>query len=256
MHLCSVSNFATWPVPRSGGTTLSTLLATCHLLVQATSSFTSPPVYTRTQDEALASRFRDPTLYVVRTKGQQFVNVDLDSLEGVQRAVNGNLIQKEMADVVAVPDVRLGSLLFGTGQSQFNNLQNEGGDGNSVQSATKEYKGVLFSLFRHPIERSASWFYYKQNVKESIHHDPSLEIYSIQDWVNSPSYITDYMVRTLVGKIDTWAANSEEGTPYRPPAPLTHDDLDVAKEILRRKCVIGLLDEKSESMKRFEKVSS
>lgn len=59
------------------------------------------------------------------------------------------------------------------------------------------------------------------------------------------------MVRTLVGKIDSWTSNSRG--PFRPPVPLTRDDLDVAKEILRRKCVIGLLEEKGESIKRFEK---
>ena len=49
------------------------------------------------------------------------------------------------------------------------------------------------------------------------------------------------MVRALVGKI----GNSM--------VPLVPGDLDVAKEILRRKCIIGLLEEKGESMKRFDK---
>mmetsp|Transcript_33314 Transcript_33314/g.70084 ORF Transcript_33314/g.70084 Transcript_33314/m.70084 type:complete len:574 (-) Transcript_33314:448-2169(-) len=249
-----------WHIPRTGGTTLSTLLATCHSLVQATSSFSSPPVFTRGQDEAFASRFRDPTLYVVRTNGQQFVNVDLDSMEGVERAVNGKLIENELANVVSVPDVRLGSLLFGDGQNHWSAAQdnNDGGEREGQQQQQqKEYKGVLFAMFRHPIDRAVSVFYHKQSVKDSVHYDPSLEIYSLADWINSPSYITDYMVRTLVGKIDTWAAHPDVGLPsglFRPPVPLTHDDLDMAKEILRRKCVIGLLEEKGESMKRFEKI--
>ncbi|KAL7537788.1 hypothetical protein ACHAXR_008091 [Thalassiosira sp. AJA248-18] len=224
-----------WHIPRTGGTTLSTLLATCHSLVQATSSFTSPPVFNRGNDEAIASRFRDPTLYVVRTGGEQFVNVDLDSWEGVQRAVHGNLIENELADVVAMPDVRLGSLLF---------------DGDGGGDNKKEHKGVLFAMFRHPMDRAQSVFYHKQSIRDSVHYDPSLEIYSLADWINSPSYISDYMVRTLVGKIDRWDATSG---PFRPPVPLTRDDLDAAKEILRRKCVVGLLEEKGESMKRFEK---
>ena len=239
-----------WHIPRSGGTTLSTLLATCHSLVQATSSFTSPLLYTRGDDEAFASRFRDPALYVVRGHGEQFVNVDLDSLEGVQRAANGQLIEKELADVVSVPDVRLGSLLFNN-QQQTNaadaaaatTSDTNGGD-------NKTFQGVLFAMFRHPVDRSVSAFYHKQSVKDSVHYDPTLEIYSLADWVNSPSYITDWMTRTLVGKIDTWVSTQQ--TPFRPPVPLTREDLDVAKEILRRKCVIGLLEEKGESMKRFE----
>lgn len=224
-------------VPRTGGTTIARLLATCHALVAATSSFSSPAVFARGDDAAAASRFRDPTLYVVRTGGERAVNVDLDSFEGVRRAVRGGLIERELAEFVAVPDVRLGSLLFG-----------RDGDGRR----DKEYKGVLFAMFRHPIDRSVSWFYDKQSVKDSVHYDPMLEIYGLADWVNSPSYISDYMVRTLVGKVDAWAVDNAGAVPFRPPAVLTRDDLDLAKEILRRKCIVGLLEEKGESMKRFE----
>jgi len=104
----------------------------------------------------------------------------------------------------------------------------------------------------NPVDRSVSWFYSKQSVKDSVHYDPTLEIYSLADWINSPSYISDYMVRTLVGKVDAWSIHNAVGAPFRPPAVLTRDDLDLAKEILRRKCVVGLLEEKGESMKRFE----
>ncbi|KAL7456891.1 hypothetical protein ACHAWC_008368 [Mediolabrus comicus] len=227
-----------WHIPRTGGTSLTSIFANCLTLVQASSSLSSPPIFARGEDEALASRFRDPTLYVVRTKGQSFVNVDLDSVEGVQRAVQGGLISKELADVVVVPDVRLGSLLFGNGQDHIhnNNINNE-----EETAAGVEYKGVLFAMFRHPIERTLSFFYHKQQDKESVHYDPSMEIYSLVDWVNSPSYMTNFMTRTLVGKVDN-------------AIPLTEADLDVAKEILRRKCVVGLLDEKTESMKRFAKL--
>eukprot|EP00986_Skeletonema_menzelii_P012722 scaffold7172_cov149-Skeletonema_menzelii.AAC.4 len=222
-----------WHIPRSGGTSFSTILSNCLSLVQASSSLTSPPIYVRGEDEALASRFRDPTLYVVQTKGNSYVNVDLDSFEGVQRAVQGGLVSKELADVVLVPDVRLGSLLFGNGQDHIHSENDE--------ITGTEYKGVMFALFRHPLDRTLSLFYHKQQDKESVHYDPSMAIYSLVDWVNSPGYITNFMTRTLVGKVDN-------------QIPLTAVDLDVAKEILRRKCVVGLLDEKAESMKRFARL--
>ena len=91
------------------------------------------------------------------------MNVDLDSYEGVQRAVKGELIEKELADVVVVPDVRLGGLLYGSDNS---------GQRQQVNDGKKEYKGVLFAMFRHPIDRAVSLFYHKQNVKDSIHYDP------------------------------------------------------------------------------------
>lgn len=225
------------PVPRTGGTTISTLLAKCHRLIQATSSFSFPPVFQRGNNPEIVDRFRDPTLYLVQTAGEQLVNVDLDSLEGVQRAVNGGLIEMELADVVAVPDVRLGSLLFGDSANPVREDDSGGGAGE------REHRAVLFAMFRHPVDRAVSWFHAKQSEQGSIHYDPSLAASSLSDWVGSPSYVTDYMVRTLVGKVG--------GNPV--PVPLTHDDLDVAKEILRRKCVVGLLDEKGASVRRFER---
>lgn len=199
------------------------------------------------------------------------MNVDLDSYEGVQRAVKGELIEKKLADVVVVPDVRLGGLLLGSDNN---------GHQQQVVEGKKEYKCVLFAMFRHPIDREVSLFHHKQNVKNSIHYDPvsfhvcvcylfsmckHLELtvppfcsprYTIdfgsilitKEWINSPSYVTDYMVRTLVGKIDQSPTDS-----FHIPVPLTPNGLDVAKEILRRKCIVGLLEEKGESMKRFEK---
>ncbi|KAL7482555.1 hypothetical protein ACHAW6_008232 [Cyclotella cf. meneghiniana] len=220
-----------WHIPRSGGTTLTTLLGKCLGLVQAASSYSSPALYTRWQDPELTSRFRDPTLYVVHMKKQKFVNVDLNDFQGVIRAAKGNLISSELADLVVVQDVSLGSFVFE--ESDNIGAQNKG-----------IFKGVLFALFRHPIDRAVSVFYSKQQVHD-VHFDPTLAIYSLTDWVNSPSYVNDYMVRSLVGKLN-------ERSPQNQP-PLNRNDLDVAKEILRRKCLVGLIDEKSESFKRFEK---
>lgn len=226
-----------WHIPRAGGTTLSTYFGTCLGLVQASSSYSSPPVYTRWEDQEFANRFKDPTLYVVHMKMQQFVNVDLNDFQGVMRAVKGKLISSDLADLVVVQDVSMGSFLLEEARDSDSTSPNHPSDKSKV-------KGVLFSIFRHPVERAISSFYSKQQVHD-VHFDPSLEIYSLTDWANSPQYINDYMVRSLVGKLN-------EQSPQNQP-PLNRNDLDVAKEILRRKCLIGLTDEKSESLKRFEK---
>lgn len=224
-----------WHIPRSGGTTLSTLFGTCLGLVQASSSYSSPAIYTRWEDQELANRFKDPKLYVLHMKRQQFVNVDLNDFQGTMRAVKGGLISNELADVVIVQDVSMGSFLLEEGKSL-----------NEAPSSDNrpEFKGVLFAMFRHPIDRTISSFYSKQQVHD-VHFDPSLQIYSLTDWANSPQYINDFMVRSLVGKLN-------QRSPQNQP-PLNRNDLDVAKEILRRKCLVGLFDEKTESLKRFEK---
>ena len=163
------------------------------------------------------------TLYVLR-KGGRYVNVDLTTVEGMKRANKMNLIASDEADLIAVPDVWLGSSL----------LLNDAAD------THLPHRGVLFAMFRHPVERTASWFYHKRNVPNTVHYDPALEIYELTDWVNGPNFASDYSTRMLCGKRDA-------------RVPLTSDDLDAAKETLRRKCVVGLLDEKGESMRRFER---
>ena len=220
-----------WHIPRSGGTTLSTLFGTCLGLVQAASSYSSPAIYKRWEDQELANRFKDPKLYVVHMKKQQFVNVDLNDFQGVMRAAKGKLVSSGLADLIVVQDVSMGSFLLEDGTT-------------STEESKPMFKGVLFAMFRHPIDRAISSFYSKQEVHD-VHFDPSLQIYSLTDWANSPQYINDYMVRSLVGKLN-------ERSPQNQP-PLHRNDLDIAKEILRRKCLIGLMDEKTESLKRFEK---
>ena len=228
-----------WHIPRSGGTTLSTLFGSCLGLVQATSSYSSPAIYKRWEDPELANRFKDPKLYVVHLKKQQFVNVDLNDFEGVMRAVKGKLVSSMLADLIVVQDVSLGSFLLEDGPN-VNDRVTTSAEGNNKP----EFKGVMFAMFRHPMDRAISSFYSQQEVHD-VHFDPSMQIYSLTDWANSPQYINDYMVRSLVGKLN-------ERSPQNQP-PLHREDLDIAKEILRRKCVIGLMEEKTESLKRFEK---
>lgn len=157
-------------------------------------------------------------------KGGRYVNVDLTTVEGMKRANKMNLVASDEADLIAVPDVWLGSsYLLG-----------------SDADSDIPHRGVLFAMFRHPVERTASWFYHKRNVPNTVHYDPALEIYELTDWVNGPTYTTDYATRMLCGKRDA-------------RVPLTPDDLDKAKETLRRKCIVGLLEEKGESMRRFER---
>ncbi|EJK63638.1 hypothetical protein THAOC_15691, partial [Thalassiosira oceanica] len=226
-----------WHVPRNGGRTLSKVLSSCDSLVQATSSLSSPVLFRRGDDPSLASLFRDPDLRVLRAGGTRFVNVDLDSVGGVERARRGGLIVSGLADVVLVPDARLGSLLF------------DGGGGGETASPGQ---GVLFTMMRHPVPRAVSLFRHARSDPSSVHHDPRLSVYGLNDWVSSPGYVNDYMVRSLVGKVDYGAGTDAGGAAVR-QATLTHDDLDAAKEVLRRKFVVGLLDEKAESVRRFER---
>jgi len=91
---------------------------------------------------------------------------------------------------------------------------------------TPMYNGRMFTMLRDPIERAVSMFYY-------LGYD-DLEL---QDYAKTKLIDNNWMVRSLTNKLEGY---------------LTLHDLHAAKEVLRRKCLIGLLKEKHVSLKRFE----
>ena len=98
----------------------------------------------------------------------------------------------------------------------------------------------MFTIIRHPIERMVSMFHYLSTsaAQHEPSYDPDLAHISIEMWSRSKRAKHNWMTRTL--------SNTLEGE-------LTPDHLDLAKEILRRKCIIGLFDEKAESWLRLQR---
>lgn len=79
-------------------------------------------------------------------------------------------------------------------------------------------------------------FYYLQKATWEPTYNPIYATWSIDDYVNSPLVEGNWMVRSLVNKLE---------------GPLDPDDVNVAKEILHRKCLVGLVDRMEESVVRF-----
>ena len=73
------------------------------------------------------------------TDRSPFVNIDSTTVEGIKRAREMGFADAQLADVVVSPYVFETNDLF-----------------------TKTAKGRLFSVFRHPIERAVSMFYYSE----------------------------------------------------------------------------------------------
>ncbi len=94
-----------------------------------------------------------------------------------------------------------------------------------------DHHGRLFAVFRDPIERAMSLYQQAKTLDPTI-DQLTLAEYAMQRLVNNE------MVRTLVHRNAT--------------ADLSNDDLTMAMEILRRKCVIGLVDLMEESLARME----
>lgn len=91
------------------------------------------------------------------------------------------------------------------------------------------HRGRLFTVLRHPVERVISLYYFLRL------YDAKVRDHSMEDFMRTSG--NNWMVRTLT--------NTVEG-------PIDESHLNMAKEFLRRKFLIGLLDNKTESFRRFE----
>ncbi|KAL3805043.1 hypothetical protein HJC23_003271 [Cyclotella cryptica] len=147
-----------------------------------------------------------------------FVNVDAYSPKGIQRAKNLDLITSGLADVVMSPLLHDAAALF-----------------------TPTHNGRLFTMLRHPIERATSLFYFIQDTqwKEPKTRNDQFADISIENFYKQGLAENNWMTRFLTNQLTK--------------AELTDEDLELAKNILKRKFLIGLLEEKTQSFERFQK---
>jgi hypothetical protein len=142
--------------------------------------------------------------------------VDTSTPSGIQRAIEMNLVESGMADMVFTPYLHESSQLF-------NNTAN--------------HKGRAFGLFRHPVERAVSLFHYlKKATWEPTFSERLKKIQSVEDYAISEFAEDNWMVRFLTNKMTTM---------------VTRDDLEVAKEILRRKVIVGLVLDVRGAVERY-----
>mmetsp|Transcript_15627 Transcript_15627/g.18160 ORF Transcript_15627/g.18160 Transcript_15627/m.18160 type:complete len:480 (+) Transcript_15627:60-1499(+) len=148
--------------------------------------------------------------------GIEYVNVDTTTAEGIKRAIEMKLVESELAELIVTP------LLHDSAQL-FNNTSN--------------HKGRVFALFRHPVERAVSLYHYLQKATWEPTFSESLKnIKTIEDYAISEFAEDNWMVRFLTNKMTEM---------------VTRDDLAVAKEILRRKILIGLVIDVRSAIERF-----
>ena len=102
----------------------------------------------------------------------------------------------------------------------------------------KKNKGRILALFRHPVERMVSKFYYLQIADWERGYRPDWKDLSLMEWIEKAELKDDNLiVRKLVEK-----SYNE---------PIDETDLMHAKAILRRRVVVGLMNQMEESVHRF-----
>ena len=192
-----------WHVPKSGGSTIKDVAGSCHRLVSASN------IGTRDGHE------NDEFLQIVRPGGSMFVNINTHSVEGIQHAKDIGFPSSGMAEII---------------------ISNFVHEADALGSTTHMLR--FFGVFRHPIERAISMFYYIQVATWEATYHPELKDWTIEQYAQSNRAEENWMTRQL--------ANN-------PIDALTDDDFALAKEVLRRKFFVGLIDQMEESMDRFER---
>lgn len=144
-----------------------------------------------------------------------FVNVDTTTKPGILRAAKLGLVPSKKADMIFTSDVNFAS------EHLF--------DSNN--------KGRIFALFRNPVDRSVSKFYYLQTATWERTYRPEWVGMSIIEWATNHNLDENFIVKKIVGK-----KLSDE---------VDLGDLIIAKDVVRQRFVVGLMNDMEESIRRF-----
>jgi hypothetical protein len=144
------------------------------------------------------------------------INVDTTTKEGILRAQEMGLVQSKEPRVHLVVS------------GEFDFASEHLFDGT--------HRGRVFSMFKHPVRRLESLFYYLQKATWETTYHPEWKDISLVDWGKQHKGEKNWIVHKLVNK----SVKS-----------LTLDDLELAKKIVREKILVGLEDKFAESIHRF-----
>jgi len=193
-----------WSIPLSANLVVEDILGTCLNLVLAG------------EIGIVDGHDDDNTLKIVQLYGSAYVNVDISTKDGIDRAVHMNLIPSNIVDVLHTPLLHDATKLF-----------------------TKPFvsQARVFTVLRHPIDRATAVYKYVRESRIQGHED--LQSMTLEEYAASSYVENNWLTRFLTEKLS-------------PEKKLTEKDVQVAKEVLRRKVLIGMYDDILESMQLFQ----
>lgn len=194
-----------WHLPKSGGSTAKSIY---RCMDQTIASRLNPTV-SRTEEEDLIA------FEPYGERGGKFVNVDMTTKSGMLRAERLGLVASGKVDILFAMDPSF------AGEHLFD----------------EQHKGRILCLFRHPIERLESKFYYLQKADWEKTYRPQWENMSILEWATSQNKESNVMVKNLAG------------LGFHDTA--TKVELRVAMRTIEKRFVVGLTDKMQESIRRF-----
>mmetsp|Transcript_16969 Transcript_16969/g.28271 ORF Transcript_16969/g.28271 Transcript_16969/m.28271 type:complete len:394 (-) Transcript_16969:797-1978(-) len=193
-------------IPKAGGSAMEYMYGFCFDLTLATEVGGNPDFVQGIDPSELSVFSTDWEV--------QMVNVDSTTLDGLGRAKKLGLAQSGLADIIFTSYIHQAAKLF-----------------------SPLYRGRVFTVMRHPIERAASEFFYLQDASWEETYSPETKSWTIQEYAASDCAEHDWITKQLLG---TWQE-------------LTEEDLQKAMYILEDKVLIGLIDRMEESVDRFNR---
>lgn len=148
--------------------------------------------------------------------GTAYINVQTTTQEGILRAAKLGLVPSGLADIIF------------TGNPRF-----------AIEHLyDRRHKGRVLALFRHPVERLISKFYYVQVADWEKSYHPEYKQLSLLDYAKSDiASDRNLMVQKLSGKVH-----------------VTRGDLRDAMETVQQRFIVGLTNQMEESIRRFNVV--
>jgi hypothetical protein len=148
----------------------------------------------------------------------KYVNVDLGTKEGIDRAKVLGLASSGMVDIAFSSHLAYSTKLFST-----------------------TYMGRGIVMFRNPVKREIDQFYYQQRAAwlGPEKYDEELGGMSLLEFSKSSKLVENFMVRSLANLPDEM--------------DITAQHVEIAKEVLRRKFIVGVMEWFDLSITRFER---
>jgi len=158
-----------WHIPRSGGFVVNDIFSHCYGLVQAIDNV-----------DLLDIDVTDQHLQLVKSKdGGKYINVDMGSSEGIERAKDLDILNIDVSFVLRTPFLFGVADLFHSGRY-----------------------AKCFSILRHPIERAMDVFLHLKAI-----HRPVFVNMTLKEYVNSPHAESNWMVRVLSNSMEDHIIN-------------------------------------------------
>lgn len=196
-----------WHSPKSGGTTVKSIYE-CLDVTLANRAGALPKFGHDTDTEILAYR-------PWNKNGPRYVNVDTTTKPGIDRAQKMGLVPSGLADIIFTGDPAYAI----------------------EQLYDEEHKGRVFGLFRHPVDRLVSKFYYLQIATWERTYRPQWKNISILEFAKRRNNDNNHMVKKLAGK--------------RMNDHVDNTDLELAKNTIRDYFIVGLMEQMEESIQRY-----